>query len=278
MACTLVGQFQEAESDGEADPTTWFEKGCEAGDPLGCDRLAYRRESDGAETPEFLPLYRKACQQGVGVACRRQVILRAANNLLDEGGPGEVWKLHRRVCRRDVYPPICRDHEPVDWLALGHHPEHVVDAGSTLRGTAMVFYERACRADDKYGCWLWGKGILGSAEPTHRAGSWERATDRWQRACDMNHRAACTRLADHYMQVAQGDRARLEKAEELLAKACRRRYFDACMTLGRALSEGGELPANPERAASVFEGACKAGHQPACDPEAATDGLDIPSD
>ena len=281
MACTLVGLTRAASSSDASSgepPAVWFERGCEDGDPLGCDRRAYRLETEGADASEILPLYRKACEQGVGVACRRQIIHRGADNFLTDASSGDVWRLHRRVCQRDVYPPICRDHEPADWLALRHHPEHAIDPGSAMLGTSMIFHDRGCRAGYKYGCWNWSTSLMQWTGRVHRAEAWTRVTDWLQRACELDHISACAELGEHSLQIGAGNPATLKRGEAALDKACRHRNFEACMTLGRALQEGGDLPADPDKAASVFHGACQAGHQPACHPSESSETLDLSLD
>jgi uncharacterized protein len=90
-----------------------------------------------------------------------------------------------------------------------------------------------------------------------------RATELYERACDMKDWASCV-FAGQMHEYHHGVPEDLAAATAFYARACDAHWGAACYNLAIMVENGRGVPADPVRAASLYDIACAAGAKIAC--------------
>jgi TPR repeat protein len=142
--------------------------------------------------------------------------------------------------------------------------------GNSHPGANPAFWERACGQGKGYACRTWmrilnvncrqesaqscivlGRALNGS--PLVARDGLEAAKS-FGRACDLGSAEGCSLLAS----LAHADEG------AILQRGCDRGDSVSCFMLGSLLHQGNGLPANPERAVTLFDSSCKKGFARGC--------------
>ena len=140
---------------------------------------------------------------------------------------------------------------------------------------AREFYEKACDGALAQGCFNLGLSYERGAAPA----SDEEIIAPFQRACDLGHPPACTRLANVYDQEKRQAMDGM-KAVQLYQRGCYGGDAPGCVRLGVLYGVGKVMPRDLARAAQLFQKGCDGGEAAGCCFAGDTwaEGLGVPKD
>ena len=222
-----------------------------------------------------------ACHGGDATAC----VLSAWAEREDgqNGGPDRARKDLTQAC--DALPGACAD--------LGRFLE---SEQPPEEDAARVALQKACDADDAWGCWLLGHALASDRQPaddTKVSGLMKKACDagdadacvafgtayrdgrygiardpsvafeRYQHACELGGRAGCLAVAVATL-AGQGVAQNVKLAAILFTSSCNQGYPDGCAWLGTLTVRGLEVKQDVAKGVDRWEKACEAGSGPGC--------------
>jgi TPR repeat protein len=225
-----------------------FRRGCELGDPEGCEALAFLEENseiiDGRKTAVD-EAFARACRGGRPGSCHRL----ALRWLEDAAAQERSMALLIDNCNRG-YTPSC------NVAAIRYAP---LLSPVTSCERVLPFAERSCATDDSLGCAL--ADAYHMTTPANRAA----ALERLRSACETDQPLACLYWSD----AEEGDPARDDQqVRRAYGMACQRRDSPG-FWLGCARAEAHDLAhatshIEVDSAISHLRDQCVAGSAPAC--------------
>ncbi len=133
---------------------------------------------------------------------------------------------------------------------------------TTIRPRASTsVFQRACELGDAEGCYSMGT-LLAQHQEVGQNRAW--ALEFIKKGCDRGSPDACLRLAHALEEGGLGMPANPLRAAGLYEKVCQQEVPDACVALARIYAQPGGAMESQERAATLYQRACGWRHAEAC--------------
>jgi TPR repeat protein len=255
-ACDTLGVVYDNGLGGvpkdSAQALTWFNRGCEKGEMNACRNLAVLIEN-GRGTPadpvRALQLHRKACEGGQGDSCNSAAVQFDHG----EGVPEDASQA------RALFEKSCALKSGQGCKNLGLVRDQGRGGPADAPGAAQAFL-KACDLDHGVGCLRGGIALFtGAGLEKDEAG----ALKRFHRGCELKDADSCSNEGLMRRDGQGGLPKDLRAAANFFDIACdlgTDASSRGCMLLGLLL-----LDDDQPRAVGLLRGACKAGHEKACE-------------
>lgn len=287
-ACTKYGdQFEMSHFQQVDEIAEWFRRGCELGDPDGCDKYASLQAYRLKNWDQARWAYDRSCKTGRRGACHQlgKVLLedpsqRAAAASLLERNCAEGFSLSCTLAAIAVAPLLgpeadCRRAVPLAEKTCGSSKEatacairdacQLADEGQ--RAAALARLRLACDRRVSFACLYWADAQGDSpANPERVAGAYDIACRTEYREAEV----ACPRLAALKLAAASTP-SQAEQLVRFLKKACEASLGAACCALADVYQSGKWADADPAEAKALNAKACRLGDSRCCAPRAPPD-------
>jgi TPR repeat protein len=286
-ACTKYGaQFETSNFQRVDEIAEWFRRGCELGDPDGCDRYADMQAYRLKNLDQARWAYERSCKAGRRGACHQlgKVLLenpsqRAAAAALLESNCAQGFSLSCTLgaiavapllgpesdCRRaaPLAEKTCRSSREASACAIRDACQL---ADESQRADALARLRLACDRRVPFACLYWADAQGdASADP-------EKVTGAYEIACHAQYReaeVACPRLVALEL-AAVSTPSQAEQPLRFLKKACEASLGAACCALGDVYESGRLVEADPAQGKALKTKACHLGDSRCCAPKAST--------
>ncbi len=227
-----------------------LQKSCDAGDLQWCTNLGVLYEQGfvgGKPDPErAAAVYKKACDRQIGDWCTNLALLQLYGRLSPPDIPGAMALLEK----------VCATKSPLACSALGKMLVMPPDGATkdVTRGLALL--EGACHDGEVHACGVVGAVYdLGEDVPPDPV----RSTAAQTRACLLGESSGCVVIA-----LARAHAGTHADAVPWLERGCNIGSPDPCAMLATMVDTGDGVTADPARALTLYNDACRLGDRSSC--------------
>jgi TPR repeat protein len=224
-----------------ADAEALYERACNLGSALACNRLGVAREHD---VERAIPLFERSCTLGLTRGCTNLAYMLTQ----DPARVGQGAALFEKSCQAS------------DAIACAGLADLHYSGGGIPKDDARAFasYERACALEHWTACassgWMMRRQEGGARDR-------KLALARFRAGCEHRDYRSCYGLGVAMVEDAQNQHE-TARGEEWLDFACEHGELGACVFLGfRLILPDGTIPIAAQRSLTR---ACKLGHDEAC--------------
>lgn len=237
-SCVNLGlaiQYQRGSQTLDADPTSFYEQGCELDVGRGCYRAARVLGSGTVEGEELLA---SGCVLEFWLACFELGIVMA-------GAPDD----QSRIRAVELIQLSCENDISAACMFLA---SRAGEQDTPNYQEQITYLEMACDLEQAEACWTLGYNYeTGLGRPEDR----ERAYSYFEKACGVSPRLYCARLGEKYLGQS-GTVANVGLAIEYLDRSCEALNPVGCLRLGNIFAGGIMMQPDYVAAREKYEFAC----------------------